>query len=400
MAVGRRSVLLVIVLLKGVPARTTQAVQVGGVLNREAMDLVLNPHDAKAVEAADYFKRRIGGKTVALSMGPDGKLVPLMKPLYDSEVLGVDEEYVLSDRKMAGSDTLATSYAVALGVKKVVERHLAPVDEVAEAIRKSGYSEAVRAKAAELYRANLLPNRVYSELPAVKDSVVQRFLDGKVAAEAALGELAQVKEDVSRFVVVAGIKTTDGETGSVGPQVAEGVSELLQKVIPHATYVEDFEVDGDGRAVVAQRMIGYLSQKVEMSLPALMTVSTDYRPRTAPASAQLSVRANDYRGKVFQAFKWTADDLGADPKRLGLLGSPTIVGTGIDVGKPPVQKTVGRSLVFLRGADQLEFEGKKYGPFARGDLADPLPDGLVARLRGDGTVGVFDYALLAGELAP
>jgi len=390
--------LLVIVLLKGVPARTTQAVQVGGVLNREAMDLVLNPHDAKAVEAADYLRRRVGGKTVALSMGPDGKLIPLMKPLYDSEVFGVDEEYVLSDRKMAGSDTLATSYAVALGVKKVVERHLAPIDEVAGAIRRSGYSEAVRAKAVELYRANLLPNRVFSELPAVKDSLVQRFLDGKVTAEAALKELEEVKEDISRFAVVAGIKTTDGETGSVGPQVAEGVSELMQRVIPHATYVEDFQVDSQGKVMVAQRMIGYLSQRLEMDLPALITVSTEYRPQTPPPSAQLSVRANGYRGKVFQAFKWTADDLGADPKRLGLLGSPTIVGTGVDVGKPPVQKTVGKSLVFLRASDSLEFEGKKYGPFAQGDLVNGLPDGLVARLRGEERVGVFDYGMLAGEL--
>jgi electron transfer flavoprotein beta subunit len=390
--------LLVIVLLKGVPARTTQAVQVGGVLNREAMDLVLNPHDAKAVEAADYLKRRVGGKTVALSMGPDGKLVPLMKPLYDSEVLGIDEEYVLSDRKMAGSDTLATSYAVALGVKKVVEKHLAPIDGVAESIRKSGYSEAVRAKAAELYRANLLPNRVYTELPAVKDSLVQRFLDGKVTAETALKQLAEVREEISRFMVVAGIKTTDGETGSVGPQVAEGVSELMQKVIPHATYVDDFQVEPDGSAIVAERMIGYLSQKVEMKLPALITVSTEYRPQTAPASAQMSARANSYRGKVFQAFKWTADDLGADPKRLGLLGSPTIVGTGVDVGKPPVQKTVGRTLVFLQASDPLDFEGKKYGPFAQGDLVGAVPDGLVARLRADGKVGVFDYSMLAGEL--
>ena len=390
--------MLVIVLLKGVPARTTQTVQVGGVLNREAMDLVLNPHDAKAVEAADYLKRRVGGKAVALSMGPDGKLIPLMKPLYDSEVLGIDEEYVLSDRKMAGSDTLATSYAVALGVKKVVEKHLAPIDGVAEVIKRSGYSEAVKAKAAELYRANLLPNRVYSELPAVKDSIVQGFLDGKVTAETALKQLTEVREEISRFVVVAGIKTTDGETGSVGPQVAEGVSELMQRVIPHATYVDDFQVDQGGNAIVAQRMIGYLSQKLEMSLPALITVSTEYRPQTTPASAQLSVRANDYRGKIFQAFKWTSDDLGADPKRLGLLGSPTIVGTGIDVGKPPVQKTVGRTLVFLQASDPLEFEGKKYGPFAQGDLVGPLPDGVVARLRADGKVGVFDYGMLAEEL--
>ena len=79
----RRSntVLLIVVLLKGVPARTTQAITVGGVLNREAMDLVLNPHDAKAVEAADYLKRRVGGKTAALTMGPDMKLIRLMKPV-------------------------------------------------------------------------------------------------------------------------------------------------------------------------------------------------------------------------------------------------------------------------------------------------------------------------------
>ena len=390
--------MLIIVLLKGVPARTTQAVQVGGVLNREAMDLVLNPHDAKAVEAADYLKRRVGGKAVALSMGPDGKLIPLMKPLFDSEVLGIDEEYVLSDRKMAGSDTLATSYAVALGVKKVVERHTKPLEEVAEAVRKNGYSEAVKAKAAELYGANLLPNRVYSELPSVKDSIVQRFMEGKVTSETALKELQEEEDRVRRFAVVAGIKTTDGETGSVGPQVAEGVSELMEKVIPHATYLEDFEVDPEGRTFTAQRMIGYLSQKVQMTLPALLTVSTEYRPRGAPASAQFDVRGSSYRGKVVEAVRWTAEDLGADPRRLGLMGSPTIVGTGIDVGKPPVQKVVGTSLVFRRGADAMDFEGKRYGPFSPGDLASSLPEPLAAKLKSEGTVGVFDYAMLAGEL--
>jgi len=390
--------LLVVVLLKGVPARTTQVMTVGGNLNREAMDLVLNPHDAKAVEAADYIKRRVGGKAVALSMGPDMKLVPLMKPLFDAEVLGIDEEFVLSDRKMAGSDTLATSYAVALGVKKLLERHTKPIDEVAGAIRKSGYSDSVRARASELYRANLLPNRIYTELPSIRDSIVHRFLEGKVTAETALAELAIEKERVSKFVVVAGIKTTDGETGSVGPQVAEGVSELLGMVLPHATYVEDFEVDPDANTIESERKIGYLSQRLVMQLPALLTVSTEYRPRSAPAASQVEVRANSYRGKVFQAFKWTADDLGADPKRLGLLGSPTIVGTGVEVGKPPVQKTVGSTLVFLKKTDPLEFEGKKYGPFAPGDLANSLPEAMVSDLKANGVVGIFGYDLLAQEL--
>ena len=310
--------MLVIALMKGVPARTTQVAQVGGVLNREVMDLVLNPHDAKAVEAADFVKRRIGGKSIALSMGPDMKLTPLMKPLYDSEVFGIDEEYVLSDRKMAGSDTLATSYAVSLGVKKVVERHVAPLDALSEAVKKGGYSETVRAKAEELYRQNLLPNSIYSELPSVKDSVIGEFLSGAKTAAETENALAAEKEKLSHFLVLSGIKTTDGETGSVGPQVAEGLSQLLGTVVPHSTYVEDFDISPSTLSVTSVRKIGLMMQTLEMTLPAVMTVSPEYRPREPTASDQAAVRLNSYRGKVAEATKWTADDLGADVKRLGL----------------------------------------------------------------------------------
>ena len=344
------------------------------------------------------MKRRAGGKAVALTMGPDMKLIPLMKPLYTSEVFGIDEEYVLSDRKMAGSDTLATSYAVSLGVKKIVERHLKAIDDLAAEFKKAGYSEAVRAKAAELYNSNLLPNRVYSDVPSVKDTLVERFLRGEITTETAIAELEQEKEKAAKFVVVAGIKTTDGETGSVGPQVAEGVSELMERTLPHATYVEDFALDPESWTITSERRIGYLSQKLEMQLPALLTISTDYRSRTAAASAQSDVRGSNYRGKVFQAIKWTADDLGADPKRLGLAGSPTIVGTGVETGKLPVQKTVGETLVFTRATDPIVYESKTYGPFAKGDLPNGVPDELKAKMRSDGVLAVFGYDALAGEL--
>jgi electron transfer flavoprotein beta subunit len=299
---------------------------------------------------------------------------------------------------MAGSDTWATAYAVSLGVKKLLGRHTAPIDEMIETIRKAGYSDTVKTKATALYRANLLPNRVYSELPSVRDSIVQRFLEGTISAEQATSELALVKESLSRFAVLSGIKTTDGETGSVGPQVAEGVSELLGKVVPHATYVEDFDIDDAATTVVSERKIGPLLQKLEMTLPALLTISTEYRPRESPAALQPQTRYNNYRGKILQAQKWTADDIGADVKSLGLAGSPTIVGTGIDVGKPPVQKFLNQSLVFVRPVPQLEFEGKKYGPFEKGQLASDLPLGLVAQFREDGSVTIFGYDMLAGEL--
>ncbi|QQG49083.1 MAG: hypothetical protein HY247_01870 [archaeon] len=390
--------MLIVVLLKGVPARTTQVVQVGGALNREAMDLVLNPHDAKAVEAADFIKRRVGGKSVALTMGPDMKLIPLMKPLFDSEVLGIDEEYVLSDRKMAGSDTLATSYAVSLGVKKLVERHIEPLLQLQDSIKRTGYADSVRALASKLYRANLIPNRVYSELPSVRNSIIHRFLDGGTTPSAAIEELEREKDRVSRFVVVSGIKTTDGETGSVGPQVAEGISELLGRLVPHATYVEDFDVLPGGSSILSERSIGRMVQKLEMELPSLLTISTEYRPREPGTFDQPEVRLNSYAGKVQLATKWTAEDLGADPKRLGLSGSPTIVGAGIDIGKTPVQKFVGRSLVFLEKAPELSLDGKKYGPFEKGDLATPLPETLLAGLKSEGKVGPFSYPMLAKEI--
>jgi electron transfer flavoprotein beta subunit len=390
--------MLIIALLKGVPARTTQVVQVGGVLNREAMDLVLNPHDAKAIEAADFVKRRVGGKIIALSMGPDVKLAPIMKPLYDAEVFGVDEECILSDRKMAGADTLATSYAVALGVKKSIERHTKPIDELVEAIKKGGYSDIVRAKAAELYRASLLSNRVYSDLPVVRDSVVSSFLDGRLTAQEALSELQAEKERISKFIILSGIKTTDGETGSVGPQVSEGLSELVGRTVPHSTYVDDFDIDPTTLLVDSERKLGFLSQRLVMELPALLTVSTEYRPRPPTASDQAEVRKNNYHGKVLQPIKWTADDLSADPQRLGFAGSPTIVGPGIDIGKPPVQKIVGKSLVFLAHSDDIEFDGKKYGPFDRCDLADDLPQGLKDKFSESGLVGPFTYEMLKEDI--
>ncbi len=390
--------MLIVCLVKGVPARTTKVVTVGGVLRREEMDIVLNPHDAKAVEAADFFRRRVGGKIVALSMGPDTKLSAIMKDLYTAEVYGVDEEVILSDRRMAGSDTLATAYALSLGVRKVIERHTRPLDDIMVQIRAVGDRDAVRRTARALYESNLLPNKVYSELPAVKESIVHEYVSGKVTAEDAIDLLVTVKDELSKFVVVAGVKSTDGETGSVGPQVAEGISELVDFEMPHATYVDDIDIDQENLSIDAERRIGYLVQKLRMRLPVLLTIAPEYRPREPGAGGQYSVRANNYRGKILQPLKWKAEDLGASTPRLGLSGSPTIVGPGVEVGKQPVQKIPGTSLVFLKKVEELEFGGKKYGPFDRGELADSLPDSLRANFLSEGTVGTFNVRMLMEEL--
>jgi electron transfer flavoprotein beta subunit len=393
--------MLIISLLKGVPAKTTKVVTVGGVLRREEMDIVMNPHDLKAIEAADFVKRRVGGKTIALTMGPDVKLAPIMQPLYHSEVFGIDEEVILSDRKMAGADTWATAYAVSLGVKKVLERHANAFDQLIATVKSAGYSEVVRSKAKELYMANLLPNRVFSELPPVSDgSIVNTFLKGRLTADEAVNRLEAQKTLLSQCVVLSGIKTTDGETGSVGPQVAESLSEQLHTDFPHVTYVEDFDIDPASLTVQAERRIGRLVQSMEMKLPALLTIATEYRPRPPSARNQAEVRLANYLGKLLQPLKWNAVDLGADPSKLGLMGSPTIVGPGIETGKPPVQKTIGSSLVFAERTEKFDWNGGSYGPFDKADLAGALPVALLDELKANGRVVPFSLEMLRSELFP
>jgi electron transfer flavoprotein beta subunit len=150
--------------------------------------------------------------------------------------------------------------------------------------------------------------------------------------------------------------------------------------------------------VVSERKLGSLSQKLEMQLPALLTISSEYRPRDAVASGQVLVRYNNYRGKVLEATMWNGDDLDANPQRLGFAGSPTIVGPGVDIGKLPVQKVIGRSLAFAKKVEPFQFQGASYGPFDRGDLADSLPPELLADMQVRGAVMPFDYNMLAEEL--
>ncbi|GBC70855.1 Caffeyl-CoA reductase-Etf complex subunit CarD [Candidatus Calditenuaceae archaeon HR02] len=391
--------MLVISLYKAVPARTTKIVTVGGVLRREEMDLVMNPFDYKAIEAADYLKRAFGGKVVALTMGPDFKLKPIAASLYDAPVEGVDESYILSDRRMAGADTWATAYTVSLGVKKVVETHLAAVDELLSLLQDGGSPQSFAEKAKELYEKNLVPNIVYSKLPTIKQSTLtERVLRGEIRRDEAVRLLEKVRQEVERFVVIAGIKTSDGETGSTGPQVAEALSGMLGRFIPSVTYVRELEADPEAGCIYVERKLGDMVQKLRVPLPCVITIATDYRPHTPQLRLKKRARLYSYAKKVLESVVWNADMLGADPQLIGLAGSPTIVGPGIDIGGPPVQKFVGKTLVFSTRVEEFEFNGKKYGPFERLSKADDLPPEVLDHLKGRGMLKVFSLEDLVEEL--
>lgn len=84
-------------------------------LIREGVASIINPFDLYAVEEALRIKEKLGGTVIVLSMGPP----QAAESLKELIAMGVDEAVLLSDRAFAGSDTLATSYALAKGIEKI-----------------------------------------------------------------------------------------------------------------------------------------------------------------------------------------------------------------------------------------------------------------------------------------
>lgn len=115
--------LKIIVLAKQVPDTRNvgkDAMKANGTVNRAALPAIFNPEDLKALEQALRLKERYNGSTVTLlSMGPVRAADIIREGLYR----GADDGYLITDRKFAGSDTLATSYTISLAIKK-----LAPFD--------------------------------------------------------------------------------------------------------------------------------------------------------------------------------------------------------------------------------------------------------------------------------
>ena len=108
----------IIVLAKQVPDTaniTGQAMKEDGTVNRAALPAVFNPDDLNAMEAALEIKDAIGAEVIVITMGPPAAVDILKHALY----MGADRVMLISDRKFAGADTLATSYVLAETIKKI-----------------------------------------------------------------------------------------------------------------------------------------------------------------------------------------------------------------------------------------------------------------------------------------
>ena len=106
----------IIVCIKQVPETTEVKINPQtNTLIREGVKSIINPFDMYAIEEAIRLREKFGGKTTVITMGPP----QAESALREAISLGIDEAILLSDRAFAGSDTWATSYALAAAVKKI-----------------------------------------------------------------------------------------------------------------------------------------------------------------------------------------------------------------------------------------------------------------------------------------
>ena len=106
----------IFVCIKQVPS--TSKVQVDektGVLKRDGVASKMNPYDLYALETALRLREEHGGRVTVGTMGPP-QAEAVVREAY---MMGADEGYVFSDRRLGGADVLATSYTLSQAIRSV-----------------------------------------------------------------------------------------------------------------------------------------------------------------------------------------------------------------------------------------------------------------------------------------
>ncbi len=217
-------------------------------LVRSAEFSYINPFDLFALEMAVRLKKEYSGSVTAVTMGP--KISE--EVLWEALTLGADRAVLLSDRRFSASDTLATSYVLGRGIRRIGKFDL----------------------------------------------------------------------------ILCGMRTTDGDTGQMGPQLAEELD------LPYISAVEMVGRDKDSFCL--ERVSDGFREIVEVSAPALLTISS----KTAVRLPSLIDIQDTFNRNSVEC--WNLEDLNADPDKVGRAGS----GTWVAGLTPTTQK---KSCVFLEG---------------------------------------------------
>ena len=161
----------ILVCVKQVPGSNNVEVDpVTGVLKRSGIPSKINPYDLYGIETALSLTERFGGSVESITMGP-----PQAKTVIQETVcMGVQSGTVLTDRKFAGADVLATAYTLSQGIRKCGQFDLIICGKQTT----DGDTAQVGAEVAE-----------YLEIPNISNVLsVDDYRDGKLYVTASLDE--------------------------------------------------------------------------------------------------------------------------------------------------------------------------------------------------------------------
>jgi electron transfer flavoprotein beta subunit len=262
-----------IVLVKQVPDTaniTAEAMKEDGTVNRAALPTIFNPEDLHALETALQIKDTYGGTVTVVSMGPPRAADVLRASLWR----GADRVILLTDRRAAASDTLATSYILGQAVRTVGRYDFVFCGR--QAI--DGDTAQVGPQTAE--KLGLTQITYLDQLLSIGDGMVR------------------IRRNVGR-----------------GWEIVEAKLPVLVTVIDTAN---------KPRPLAARRMMRYKRAQIAAEIEAevkrdLPEASED----TVPTEVQRRAAALRERGLLLE--QWNLDDIHADLSRCGLAGSPTKV---------------------------------------------------------------------------
>jgi electron transfer flavoprotein beta subunit len=254
-----------IVLVKQVPDTSNisgQVMKEDGTVNRAKLPAIFNFEDRVALELALQVRDRFGGTITAVTMGPPRASDVLRECLY----MGADNATLITDRKFAGADTLATSFVLSEAIKKIGDYDF--VFAGRQAI--DGDTAQVGPQTAEKLN---IPQVTYTE----------EILDVK-------GRSARVKRKI------------------------EGGYEVLETALPVLlTVIKDAATP---RPFSAKRVMAYKGAKSLLELEKLVEGNS---------LLYIDKLVHEYRSRALFLPTLTADDLHIDLTRCGIKGSPTKV---------------------------------------------------------------------------
>jgi electron transfer flavoprotein beta subunit len=255
-----------IVLVKQVPDThhiTGNVMKEDGTMNRSALPAIFNPEDLNALEMALQVRERYGGQVTVLTMGPPAAAEVLRDALYR----GADRVILLSDRKFAGADTLATSYTLKCAIERLGDFDL-----------------------------------IFCGRQAIDGDTAQ--VGPQTAEKLGIPQITYAESIVS----LEGDEILVERAFPMGKEWVKCSLPCLLTVVASANWP---------RPPSARKRIEYKLAATPLEYRALLKKWPEFEPEEA-LDAYLSVRN-------LKIPVWTAADIGADEDKLGLGGSPTQV---------------------------------------------------------------------------